>query len=104
MEEMFKSDNTLFVFEDFRYESEIDLLDSLKYSSRCPTRGLALKLNYLDRETTDDGTHVSESGIDLIPESRFESVISHVKTPGGSDLLSQIDGIMTALEIGKSNK
>lgn len=104
MEEMFKSSGSLFVFEDFRYESEIDLLDQLRFSSRGPTLGLAVKLNYLDRETTDDGTHVSEAGIDLIPEARFERVISHVKTPEMSDLFAQVDKLMLDIGIEKSKE
>lgn len=103
MEEVFTSSNTLFVFEDFRYESEIDRLDTLGLSSRYPTRGLAVKLNFLDRETTDDGTHVSEAGIDLIPEARFERVISHKRTPGGADLLRQVDNLLADLGIEKSD-
>jgi hypothetical protein len=101
MEEVFTSDNTLFVFEDFRYESEIDRLDSLALSSRHPTQGYAIKLNFLDRETTDDGTHISEAGIDLIPKDRFHRVISHKRTEGGSDLLRQVDSLMVDLGIRK---
>jgi len=104
MEEMFKSSGTLFVFEDFRYESEISMLDNLTFSSRHPTRGLAVKLNYLDRETTDDGTHVSEAGIDLIPEARFERIISHIKTPEMSDLFAQVDKLMLDIGIEKSKE
>lgn len=96
-EEMRQSSATLFVIDDIRYESEISAIESVDV-----WRSRVIKIHYLDRVTTDDGTHPSEAGIDLIPESRFSRVISHVKSPNASDLLTKIDGLMEALDIKRN--